>query len=211
MPTKLASNNPYPKVIFVEQGSTPSTPASGQAKVFVRSSDGHLCRIDDGGTVFDIEDPGAPPSGSVLQVVNTQTGAVATGSTAIPIDDSIPQKTEGDQYMSLSITPQSASSKLKIEVVWNGTNNGSSHTLTVALFQDSTADALASAAQFGGTGGGLEQLVVTHFITAGTTSATTFKVRAGANFGTTTFNGAGGARYLGGSYASSITITEIAA
>ena len=40
----------------------------------------------------------------------------------------------------------------------------------------------------------------------------TFKVRAGANAaGTTTFNGTGGARRMGGVAASSITITEIKA
>jgi hypothetical protein len=152
-----------------------------------------------------------PPNGTILQVVNTQTGAVATGTGTIPIDDTIPQNTEGDQYMSLAITPTSATSNLKIEVVWNGTNSGGSHTLTVALFQDTTANALAASSQFGGAGGGLEQVTFTHYMAAGTTSATTFKVRAGAAAGTTTFNGAGGARYLGGVYASSITITELKA
>jgi hypothetical protein len=31
-------------------------------------------------------------SGDVVQVVNTQTGAVATGTTTIPWDDTIPQR-----------------------------------------------------------------------------------------------------------------------
>jgi hypothetical protein len=47
-------------------------------------------------------------------------------------------------------------------------------------------------------------------MTSGTTSATTFRVRAGASSaGTTTFNGSGGARFLGGVYASSIVIQEV--
>jgi hypothetical protein len=41
----------------------------------------------------------------LLQVVNTTTGAVATGTTVMPFDDTIPQSGEGDQYMSLAITP----------------------------------------------------------------------------------------------------------
>ncbi len=49
---------------------------------------------------------------TVVQVVNTQDGAVATGTTVLPWDDTIPQNTEGDQYMSLSITPTNASNKL---------------------------------------------------------------------------------------------------
>jgi hypothetical protein len=52
---------------------------------------------------------------------------------------------------------------------------------------------------------------MTHYMTAGTTSATTFKVRGGVNAGTLTFNGEVGARLFGGVCASSITVTEIAA
>jgi len=47
-------------------------------------------------------------------------------------------------------------------------------------------------------------------MTAGTTSATTFKFRVGINSGTFTFNGYSGGRKLGGVAASSMTITEIA-
>ncbi|BCU95174.1 MAG: hypothetical protein CM15mV8_0180 [Caudoviricetes sp.] len=42
--------------------------------------------------------------GKLLQQVHTQTGAVNTGTTIFPEDDSIPQNTEGDEYMTLSIT-----------------------------------------------------------------------------------------------------------
>lgn len=35
--------------------------------------------------------------GQVLQVVSYQTGAVATGTTTIPPDDTIPQITEGNE------------------------------------------------------------------------------------------------------------------
>ena len=45
---------------------------------------------------------------------------------------------------------------------------------------------------------------------AGTTSATTFKIRLGtASAGTTTFNGVAGARFFGGIMNSGISITEI--
>ena len=57
-----------------------------------------------------------PNAGQVLQVVNFQTGEFSTFGNAIPLDDTIPQNTEGNEYMSLSITPTSASSKLLIEV-----------------------------------------------------------------------------------------------
>ena len=153
---------------------------------------------------------GGGGSGKVAQVVNTQTGAVATGTTVIPFDNTIPQNTEGDQYMSLSITPTNASSKLKIDVVFWGTNANINHWLSVALFQDSTANALAAFANFQTVGTAANASTFTHYMTAGTTSATTFKVRAGPNTAdTVTFNGQSGGRIFGGVMASSITITEI--
>ena len=36
-----------------------------------------------------------------LQIVNSQTGAVATGTTTIPFDDTIPQNTEGTEFLSV--------------------------------------------------------------------------------------------------------------
>jgi hypothetical protein len=149
-------------------------------------------------------------AGAILQVVNFQTGAVATGTTAIPIDDTIPQNTEGNEYMTLAITPTNANSKLLIEVTGLFSSSVANN-LIVALFQDSTANALASTWFYQGAVTSGTIVSFNHYMTAGTTSATTFKVRAGgSSAGTTTFNGAAGARYLGGTLASSITITELA-
>lgn len=149
------------------------------------------------------------PAGNVVQVVNTQTGAVATGTTLIPADDTIPQNTEGNEYMTLAITPRSATSKLKIEVVFFGSASVDT-TLTAALFQDATANALAAASLHNATPLSMRTIHFTHYMTAGTTSATTFKVRAGGHAAnTTTFNGFSGGRAFGGVAASSITITEI--
>lgn len=147
--------------------------------------------------------------GQVLQVVNYQTGAVATGTTVLPFDDTIPQNTEGNEYMTLAITPRSATSVLFIQcemVSAHTVNSG----ITLALFQDSTANALASVV---GSNNGANAVItqsLNHYMTSGTTSATTFKVRSGSNSaGTTTFNGQLSGRIDGGVLASSITITEI--
>ena len=144
----------------------------------------------------------------VVQVVNTITGAKATGTTVLPNDDTIPQNTEGDEYMTLAITPVSATNKLKIEVVCI-LANGAGGYLVAALFQDTTANALAVAPMYA-YADELKTITFTHYMAAGTTSATTFKVRAGGNnAATTTFNGFGTNRKFGGVLASSITITEI--
>lgn len=82
----------------------------------------------------------------------------------------------------------------------------------VALFQDSTANALAAvrAGQTSTAGRGITA-TFRHYMVAGTTSATTFKVRIGADSAATiTFNGSGGSQIYGGVMASSIAITEYA-
>lgn len=149
-------------------------------------------------------------NGRIVQVVNTTTGAVATGTTQIPVDDTIPQNTEGDQYMSLAITPTNASNILRIQVLINLASDAALLYQVAALFQDTTANALDASLVFTANTSQIAPVSIDHWMTAGTTSATTFKVRAGRNgSATTTVNGAGAARIFGGVLESSITITEI--
>lgn len=153
------------------------------------------------------------PDGAVVQVATYQTGAVATGTTTMPDDDTIPQNTEGDEYMTLAITPKATTNILVIECTfnWAHTNGG---VVGIALFQDSTADALAAIQTHNESSVNIQRVACfSHKMVAGTTSATTFKIRAGhgSTGATLTFNGASGSRKLGGVMASSITITEIKA
>ena len=153
---------------------------------------------------------GIGKSTSAIQVKNTQTGAVATGTTTVPFDDTIPQNTEGDQYMTLAITPKATTNVLVIDVVafLSSDTAGTTH-WTLGLFQDSTAGALACTMTAEISDSTMQKVFLRHYMVAGTTSATTFKVRAGSQTAsTTTFNGVGGARKGGGVLASSITITE---
>ena len=143
--------------------------------------------------------------GKMVQVVNVQDGTLATGTTAMPLDNTIPQITEGTEFMTLAITPTNSSNKLLIEVV--AIVHISSNVPQVALFQDSTSNALASALEE--TGGHAACISLNHYMTAGTTSSTTFKVRIGGTTGTTYFNGSGSGAKHGGVLASSVTITEI--
>ena len=147
-------------------------------------------------------------AGSAVQVVNVQSGAVATGTTAMPLDDTIPQITEGDEYMTLAITPTSASNKLRIEVLVNCASSTTTDT-KIALFVGTTANALSVSDIFG-TADWRKQPQINYYMTAGATSELTFRVRGGGSNGTFTFNGYGSARKFGGTFISSITITEIA-
>jgi hypothetical protein len=146
---------------------------------------------------------------SVVQKVYSQTGATATGSTLVPFDDTKPQITEGDQYLSLAITPLSATNKLAIDVnVMLAASVGVG--VCIALFQDTTADAVAASAAYIGTDAAPSNFTLRHTMVSGTTSETTFKVRIGpTSEATLTMNGVGGTtRRYGAIAASSITITE---
>jgi len=144
----------------------------------------------------------------LAQLLTFQTGAVATGTTIIPIDDTIPQITEGNEYLALTITPVNALSTLEIDTtIYVG--RSIVDWLIGALFQDATANALAVAVAYSSTATGVVPLTMKHIMVAGTTVATTFRVRAGgANAGTLTLNGSNGVRHFGGTYASRITIKE---
>jgi hypothetical protein len=218
--TLVATNATDGFVLFVRANNTARTVVIKHNTGNIQTDDGLSITLDETyKTVLMIYDAtlskwlakqlASVPPGAVVQTVNVQDGAVATGTTTLPWDDTIPQNTEGDQYMSLAITPTSSTNKLKIEVVWNGTISSVTQA-TLALFQDSTANALAASQGYISSGGQPINMTLIHYMTAGTTSATTFKVRFGAaSASTTTFNGSGGARKLGGVMASSITIHEI--
>ena len=152
--------------------------------------------------------------GKIVQVVNTQSSAFASGTTQTPMDGTIPQNTEGNEFLTLAITPTNSSNKLLIKVHLYNCNSDSGRVITVALFQDSTANALAVDAwhQSAANGNASGSINFDHYMTAGTTSSTTFKVRAGANgTGTMMMNGShNGDLDHGATTKSSITIWEIA-
>ena len=147
--------------------------------------------------------------GETVQVRRNQTGATASGTTTIPKDDTIPQNTEGTEFMIQAITPRSEINLLDINhtAVYGAT--AASH-ITTALFQDATANALSSTMQVITSPDFNITTTLTHFMRAGTTASTTFKIRAGGDSaGTFRINGSNGARLFGGVAASVLKITEI--
>lgn len=154
-----------------------------------------------------------PKTGAVLQRIRYTDGAVATGTTQMPFDDTIPQSSEGDQYMAQAITPQAAANLLCIDSVSTYASSNTTTAMNIALFQDSVANALA-AMQVGRNGAASNVCAgqVDHQMVANTVSATTFKIRAGTNVaGTTTFNGSASTRTFGGVMASYLQVEEIMA
>ena len=151
--------------------------------------------------------------GKVLQMKPFQTFAMDTGTVIIPNDNSIPQKTEGDEYMSLAFTPVASDSTLYVEVCIHLSHNTTLNDVIAALFIDDASNAVTASIQRGGTQTNCpHSLNFLYTMTSGTTNALTFKVRAGAGgAGTTTFNGRDSGAIFGGVLGSTIKITEIGA
>lgn len=149
------------------------------------------------------------PAGAAVQFVSNATSARSSGTTLIPNDDTIPQNTEGDEYITQAITPKATTNKLVIEAIMWVSHSVTNAQVFAALFQDTTASALSSSNWTEPVATGPGMTIVKHIMDAGTTSSTTFKVRIGGNVaGTTVLNGQGANRQHGAIPKSSITITE---
>jgi hypothetical protein len=146
-----------------------------------------------------------------VQSVSSIDSSVASGTTTTPFDDTIPQNTEGNQFMSKTITPSSAANILETSHFGNYSSSVLGPYTIVALFQDAIANALAAAMDVLNAADARTTQLRNRQL-AGGTAATTFKVRAGlSGAGTITFNGVTAARKMGGVLQSNLAITEIMA
>ena len=151
--------------------------------------------------------------GGIVQIQRTNITTLVSGSTTMAIADTIPVNTEGFEVVTVSITPKATANRLLIEFMTFGNAGTNISPIVGAIFQDSTANALyaiASANVAPGSEGFI--LFGKHEMAAGTTSATTFKLRVGsADANTVQINAAdnvGGDRSFGGVAGTYIMVTE---
>jgi len=150
-------------------------------------------------------------SNNIIARSRTDYSGVSTGTTVMIRDDTIPQNTEGDQYMAIQFTPASATNRLVIEVMAQVANGGTQQ-IIMALFQDTTANALFAVSERDVGVNEEHQINLKHEMVAGTTSQIEFKIRIGSDqAATTTFNGYSGGRLFGDIPKSYIAVTEYAA
>lgn len=148
-----------------------------------------------------------------IDTVNSVTrefGSLATGATVLPRDNTIPQNDEGDEFFTVPFIPTDADNELEIRVTaYCGLSTAGY--ASIALFQDSTVDALMAGTVNENNGTiDIFPVTFTHKMTAGTTSVTTFKVRGGiSTSGTFSLNGVNGVGVFAGVSGTSITVTEI--
>ena len=155
---------------------------------------------------------GAFEHARLVQVVNATYNTYDTTTSTIPLDDTPPQKTEGEEFLTATITPKNTNNTLIVQYQSPIGMNSSSGPFIVAMFQDSTANAIAVSASAENSGDYPQTNHMT-FIKTGSigTSSTTFKMRYGSDGGTTGINGSSGARYFGGTSTATLTIWEIRA
>lgn len=162
--------------------------------------------------------PGVPLPSQPVQSQRTPTGASSTTSVTTPAqDDSIPQITEGTQFMAQAITPTSAANVINVKALgWFSVDDaGAGGLLTWAMFKDAVSNALCAASSQLGADAAINTLApcpLEHRILAAGTAAQTYSYRAGVPNGTTgRFNGAANSatRHFGGVCNSFIEAEEI--
>jgi len=157
--------------------------------------------------------PSGGGGGAFVQRKYAQDGTYRATTVAIPGDNTIPQNTEGVEHtqLAVTITPTSATNILCIEATLAITGNGASYA-TFAIFQDSTADALSARSNTISTVNYPDTISWKHYMVAGTTSATTFKLRFGplATSYSVGINGGSIASSLyNGTLLSNLSVTEL--
>lgn len=161
-----------------------------------------------GGATWGTVDYRAAPAGWPLQIVHATTSDLSLPGT-IPQDNTIPQITEGDEVLTLAITPKHASSILIIKAEGHAQiEEAGSESYCAALFVGATADALAAVASRGHENHS-RLFILQHRLAAGTTDARTYRLRLGAAQDNLSVNGSNGVRVFGGVSSLTMTIWEI--
>jgi hypothetical protein len=157
----------------------------------------------------------AAAPGTIVDRAYTETTTYTTVTASIPLDDTIPQNTEGTQILSASITPKTVTNRVRARVVVRGLIQDSANRQgAVCLFRGAGADAIAAtSANLYSAGAQIAQTVVLEFEDSpASTSAQTYNVRVGPSGGGTMYvNGNSSGRIFGGSMRATLVLEEITA
>lgn len=149
------------------------------------------------------------PAGTIVGRSHASTASVISCGN-IPIDNSIPQSGEGTEILTVAHTPKATTNRLIVRAALSFGKSTSGNSAAMALFKDSESGARQVAFGFNGATDGV--LMLEYEMEAGTVSAITFKIRAGAHAGSMWINADdGGTRMGGGVMRATITVEEIKA
>jgi hypothetical protein len=148
-------------------------------------------------------------AGQKIQAAMSQVTGLVSVTAAFPLDDTIPQSTEGTQITTLSITPRSSANVLYIAAQAGGGSSGAG-LAALGLFKDSTANALAAGIGSEAVATDRAFASVEHAMVAATTSTITLKLRGSSpGGGTWSVNGNSGSRVYGGVASTFLKVEEI--
>ena len=115
---------------------------------------------------------------------NYATYATQTSTaSAIPIDNTIPQKAEGTEIMTVTMTPSTSTNLIFIKA---GVNTSATYNIGLAIFQDATNDALS--ASVGDCVFGHETITCAYTGVAASINARTYKSNYGKGVANTSIN-----------------------
>lgn len=151
--------------------------------------------------------------GEVVGYAYSQSSTVDTTTTGIPVDNTIPQNTEGQAYSSLDTTYRAkyANSLLEIDFFMPFISVSGSAYVSFALFRDSTTDAFATNG-VSVTTNAVQNCRLRIILPARYKDISqSFKIRWGTNAATAyLLRTSGTAAFYGGTLLSTLTIREIA-
>jgi len=147
-------------------------------------------------------------SAYIQEVLVTDCTKQSTSYT-IPKDDTIPQNTEGKEFLTVDITPTSEDSLLEVFVLFQAHTNTPARYVIVALFKDDETDCLRANMDYVSDDDSCCIVPIEYSMLAGTTDEITFKVRAGTDAGGMLYNnGDVSGRYLGGKMCTMLRVRE---
>lgn len=152
------------------------------------------------------------PIGANGSVVDSVTAAYSTNTaltTILPVDDTIPTNTEGDQILTVAITPKAITNKLRCRFSGNVAASAVIN-IGVAMFQGSTC--MDAAYVTNGTANGGNIIAIEAEYTPGSLSSQTISIRSGpGTAGTIRWNGTSAGRIFGGAANATLVVEEIKA
>jgi len=153
-----------------------------------------------------------PLPGEVIQSKRTSVSQLASGNVIVPLDDTIPQITEGFEFITVAISPYAASNLVNATAKGYYAFDVDNAFVAQSIFRDATANALATSGTFMPFNGSACEILTDVSVLAATVSSTTFRVRTGAQIaGNIQINGSNGSRRYGGALNSFIEVKEIMA
>lgn len=153
--------------------------------------------------------PASTPTGSMTSLTYAEYATNADITAIIPLDDTIPQVTEGSQVFSQTAAASTATERINIRFRSQVACSISAW-VSCALFIDGAANAVRAATVFIDTGSGGRELTLEYEYVPGNTTTHTYSIRVGPSAASTVrLNGSPTARLFGGASAATFKIIRV--